>query len=531
MNILTDTKFKEIFSFDEPRNNQREIIEKIIKAYNDGKKYVILSAPTGTGKSCIGYAVARYFGSSYILTSQKVLQDQYYKDFKIPFVLGRSNYTCQKNTSLTCDFGACMKIAKKMCIETVSGVKTYTCPYLMARENCLSSVHSNLNYSYFLSALNADGLIKERGLIVCDEGHNLEEELLKQYIIKINKDILKFLGNLQIKLPNIVETDAHKCKWLCFDFNEKVKNEYLYLKTQLDNLTGMKSTREYKKISNKKSILEDYLTKIEMIHDILNKGESIIISQDKDSMEFKLLHSNKIFEKTISKYSSRFLFMSASILNYKQFAADLGLSLNNIEYIECDSTFPVENRLIHYSPVGSMSYKTKYETLPKMIQKIDKILKENKNVKGIIHTVNYETAEKIIEGLSFSDQSYRLLMPKGADKQVMLNAFYNSTKPYVLISPSLTEGIDLKEDLSRLCIICKVPYANLGDNWVKTRMNESREWYINKACINLVQMSGRSIRSETDYATTYILDSDFMKLAQGSMDILPKWWQESVIVD
>ena len=67
---LTDIKFKEIFPFEEPRKNQREIIERIINAYLNGKKYVILSAPTGTGKSIIGYSVAKYFGSGYVLTSQ-----------------------------------------------------------------------------------------------------------------------------------------------------------------------------------------------------------------------------------------------------------------------------------------------------------------------------------------------------------------------------------------------------------------------------------------------------------------------------
>ncbi len=73
------------------------------------------------------------------------------------------------------------------------------------------------------------------------------------------------------------------------------------------------------------------------------------------------------------------------------------------------------------------------------------------------------------------------------------------------------EGIDLKDDLSRLCIVCKVPYANLGDKWTKTRMDEDKEWYITAACMNLVQMSGRSIRSDTDFAKTYILDADFMR--------------------
>ena len=46
---LTDDEFRRIFPFDQPRNNQREIIEKILTAYENGKKYVILNAPTGIG--------------------------------------------------------------------------------------------------------------------------------------------------------------------------------------------------------------------------------------------------------------------------------------------------------------------------------------------------------------------------------------------------------------------------------------------------------------------------------------------------
>ena len=136
-----------------------------------------------------------------------------------------------------------------------------------------------------------------------------------------------------------------------------------------------------------------------------------------------------------------------------------------------------------------------------------------------------------MNGLTFSDQFERLLMPRGMTKNLTLDVFYNSDKPYVLLSPALMEGIDLKDDLSRLCIICKVPYANLGDKWTEMRMKESNEWYTTATCMNLIQMTGRSIRSETDFAKTYILDKDFMTLAKNSIDIIPKWWQEAVIID
>ena len=524
---LSDTKFKEIFPFNNPRAGQKELIEKIISAYESGKKYVILNAPTGTGKSVIGYTIAKYFESAYVLTSQKVLQEQYYNDLSIPLVLGRNNYTCQKNSALTCEMGECFRNFKKMCKKTVNGKSVIACPYLVARDNCLMSPFSNLNYSYFLAMTELE-MLSKKNLIIADECHNLENELIKKCTIKIDDALLKYI-NKKLTLPIPSATSAAKCKWLIVDLNEEIRSEFLYLKGKLNKLKDLKSTREYKKIATKHSVFEKLIISINSIKLQLEKNEKIIVTQDKDFIEFKMLHGKNIFKETLEKFSDRFLFMSASILNYKCFINDLGLNPLDVEYIECDSQFPVENRLIHYTPVGSMSFRSKNETMPKLIKKIDQLLKVNKNVKGIIHTGNYDIAEKIIQGLSFSDQSSRLLMPRGKERQTILDIFYTSSKPYVLISPSLTEGIDLKEDLSRLCIICKVPYANLMDKWTKTRMSESQEWYINLACMTLVQMTGRSIRSETDFATTYILDSDFLNLAKNSTKIFPKWWQESVV--
>jgi ATP-dependent DNA helicase DinG len=45
----------------------------------------------------------------------------------------------------------------------------------------------------------------------------------------------------------------------------------------------------------------------------------------------------------------------------------------------------------------------------------------------------------------------------------------NSTKPTVLISPSLHTGLDLKDVLSRFQIITKVLYPNKGDRWTEAK--------------------------------------------------------------
>lgn len=70
---------------------------------------------------------------------------------------------------------------------------------------------------------------------------------------------------------------------------------------------------------------------------------------------------------------------------------------------------------------------------------------------------------------------------------------------------------------------------NLGDSWVKARMEARQQWYTINAAQTLVQMTGRSIRSETDYCDTYILDENFISFAQMAFNILPDWWKNSVI--
>src|SRR4051812_3661661 len=69
------------FPLDQPRDGQIEAIRFILETFNSGKKFAILEAPTGAGKSAIGMTVSRYVSRSFYLTIQKILQDQLTKEF------------------------------------------------------------------------------------------------------------------------------------------------------------------------------------------------------------------------------------------------------------------------------------------------------------------------------------------------------------------------------------------------------------------------------------------------------------------
>ena len=79
------------FPYEQHRDQQESVIDKVIDEFKQGKKYAIVECGTGVGKSAIGLTIARtinnsseypgiYTDGSYFLTTQKVLQKQYEDD-------------------------------------------------------------------------------------------------------------------------------------------------------------------------------------------------------------------------------------------------------------------------------------------------------------------------------------------------------------------------------------------------------------------------------------------------------------------
>src|SRR3989442_10175362 len=142
-----------------------------------------------------------------------------------------------------------------------------------------------------------------------------------------------------------------------------------------------------------------------------------------------------------------------------------------------------------------------------------------RNDKGIIHTTSYEQVNFIIENISPINASRLLVTDPEKQRDEVIAEHANSTKPMVLISPSLYTGLDLKDELSRFQIITKVPYP--ADRWTKAKRQMDPEWYYWQTVLKFVQAYGRSIRSKEDRAKTYILDSAFASLVRKNKHMFP----------
>ena len=103
-------------------------------------------------------------------------------------------------------------------------------------------------------------------------------------------------------------------------------------------------------------------------------------------------------------------------------------------------------------------------------------------------------------------------MYTNTDEKKKLLKIYSQVKGKVIIGPSLTEGIDMPDDLCRFIIILKVPYPSLTSQFVKEKMKIFPRWYASTTSNSIIQGIGRGNRNKNDYCTTYILDSCFKKL-------------------
>lgn len=543
-------RIKECFPYPSARNGQMELIGKTIDAFENGKRFVIIEAPVGAGKSAIGYTVGNYFQKYYYLTAQKLLQSQLSKDFgengiwinenRVPMIelKGRNAYPCNYyerkleveaktlglaekqhlsdmvNLKIDCARGECKKKGKskfKFCEDNEKDV--HHCPYFIQRDKAIASDAVLMNFHSFIFQTEVSPNWEHKDLLIIDECH-LTESVLMDYISLSFVDV-----PFKLEFPKLETAEEY---YIYFEENnipdliaDKLR-EALVSRNDEEEEYWKSIAEKYNKFKNSVVDGEDWVVKFES-----KTGYRTI--------ELKPLFVNKFSNRILFNKSERILMMSGTVLSAKIMADCLGIGEDEYEYITIDSQFPVENRLIHYEPSGSMSYKNKKTTIPKMMNDIERIGSSHENDRGIIHSQSFELTEYVINNSS-RELKKRLFFQKNFPNKEAMLAAHAASQNGIIIAPAMHEGLDLKGDLSRFQIILKVPYPSFVDNpQLEMRMKISGDYYNYLTAMKLVQAYGRSIRSETDYAKTYILDEDFKSFFQRSKSILPKWFKQAIV--
>jgi Rad3-related DNA helicase len=202
----------------------------------------------------------------------------------------------------------------------------------------------------------------------------------------------------------------------------------------------------------------------------------------------------------------------------------LGITDDDVSFMSIPSPFDSNNHPIFAFPIAKMSAGTIDADLPKLVEAIKSILEQHPKEKGIIHAHSYKIASYIKQHV----KNKRLIFHGSEDRHKKLEEHMRSKEPTVIVSPSMQEGVDLKDNLSRFQIICKVPYPYLGDKIVKKRMHRWGWWYSFETAKTVVQSLGRSIRNENDHAASYILDVDWQRFYGSNSHLFPETFKKSL---
>lgn len=513
--MVNEQRALESFPFDSFRPFQQEILLETIEALESGIEHVAINAPVGFGKSPEAIALCNYFGSGYIGTTQKSLQTQYCNDFQLPLLMGKTNYDCTLHKGLKCDNPTC---PKPKCVD---------CPYVEARNECLDNNISIMNYSLMFSLKMYSPLLEKRPIAVYDECHNLESQLTDFIGLNISTRTFKQYSIALLMLPPANSSMIDVIKWLHGSLLPHLQNNLVNIKVALDGYPDESARRD---LGKQYGFLDRFVCQINRMIKFISEGGKVCIQITEDTVSVKPLLVDTFAPNFLSSIAEKTVHISATIQSKDLYCRCLGIDPDNLKYISVGSVFPPENRPVYFAGIGKMNYKEKSTTLPKMSKAIDKIISsaKHKNQRGIIHTSTYDIAQYIYDHSSYHE---RLVFPNARNKELLLKEFYESERDdLILISPSLMEGIDLKGDLAEWSIVCKVPFASLGDDWVKQKMDAIDGWYTEETINKLVQSTGRHIRSETEKGITYILDETFRWFYNSNKFRFPKWWTESLIM-
>jgi ATP-dependent DNA helicase DinG len=201
----------------------------------------------------------------------------------------------------------------------------------------------------------------------------------------------------------------------------------------------------------------------------------------------------------------------------------------NYSTVILPSSFPPSRRPVHIHPIAEMTKKNKQHAYPLVADALSQVISNHPENRILVHTVSYDLNRFLVDRLSTST-SRLVTYSTSAEKQRAIDR-YLYTETSVLLAPSLDRGIDLPQDDCRVIVVCKIPFPNLGDKQVSAKLHSSggRLWYTVKTVRSLVQMTGRGMRSEDDFCSSYILDASFItNIWRRNRHLLPIWWKEAV---
>jgi Rad3-related DNA helicase len=495
-------------------------------------RVLLVEAPPGVGKSHVAMALARWSGDAYLLTSQRHLQDQYERDFgaDLALVKGRDNYLCEQypGAAVPTSRGRCRRVRGPAC----------GCPYVRAKQAALNAPIFCTNTAYFVTLRHWHAeQLRKRKLLVIDEAHNLESQLVGVFTVRFSHDEMRaWFGR---PLPRLTVADEYRP--MLTEHVARLEGRLAEIARTLEALRppelpddlflDLPPTREEQDLLEQRDQLETALARVTFFLDDEDR-EWIVRYPDTPGAALALAPlSVGTMARELFQDCADVIVLSSAYLGHRAVLAEcFDLAESELRRFTAASPFLLEQRPIVYRPVGALSQATLPRLEPALFAEVAAILAAHREDKGLIHVASYGAGRRLVQDLATRAprEARRLLWIDSTDGKVpALEHHRASPLPTVLVSPSLREGVDLPDDFLRFQILTKLPFPDLGDPWTAARQSRDPRWYATETAKALLQAYGRSCRHPDDHGVTYILDAQFPRFLRRYRVLLPEWFLDA----
>ena len=483
----------------------------------------VLEAPTGSGKTGIilgAAALTRQWSQEVagqekkpprwlILCGTKIEQDQYMSGVlpwaDVASVRGKNNYHCWEMSSGSasgpCDDPTCSHTHADMAPCSLGVIKASVCeanspcPYYADLRFARRAQVVVTNYAYGLNMLNhAPGVLGNFDFIVCDEAHELDKQM--ESFVRLYLSKRQWARFAPIPLPSGLKSIPQWKQWAMDLLENDQPGSWWgpHLSVPKRGLTG-------RDLYERKAVQHLY----ETLGQMTTVDDEWVVDDDEKAVTFTPVWMREQSKGILFDLAERVIIMSGTIPDKIHYSKQIGVSHKEMEFKRLPYPFPIENRPVYVDPQVKLTRAVKQQNLPILVSRLDGWLDDTelRSVKGLVHTGTYEVMRYVVE---HSRHRSRFIWHENADGRAeALRRFKRAEGTYVLLSPSMTQAVDLPGEECRFVVVVKIPYAYLGTKVMQKRAKDFM-YYQGMALLLLRQMIGRGVRNDTDYCPIVVLD-------------------------
>lgn len=496
---------------------QFDAIQHTVEAFGQGTRFVSHCIPVGGGKTGVGVGVGMWLKLATLInrfayvTPGKALQDQVVNDFgsvhvtdtRIVDMRGRDNYKCSKEDKSHAAYQRTCKQMEKRCHYTAATELPIRnkCPYRYAQFVAATSPQFSTNYAYWLSRGydSIAGPDNPVGLLVCDEAHHIEDTLT-------NALTGELFGAYQ-EDARILDLDAGYVRTL----SDKKPDE-------LGKLAG-------KALQHVKARLEDggyyddddrqYIQDTELLDRLFKVSRAsdgnFVIDKDKEgTFLFQPVWVGK-YAESMWRNVPYVLLMSGTINHFTH--KYLGLKKDSVDHTDWPYVFDASRSPIYWVKTASMTdrdVKHNPSNVNVWLSRFSQIAGSRMEAgrSGIFHTVSFERAKLVVKEYT-RKYGNKLITNLEQTTAKMIKEYTDRAakgEGVCMISPSITTGLDLPNDLCRFNIVGKVPFEASKTPLMQARRDQDRMYNSVRASNTFHQMIGRSTRNAQDWCENFVID-------------------------